>query len=438
LGQNNGKKILIAMTGRRDSTVAAYLLKKQGFDCIGISFLFSDEKTLQKQVDHIHQKKSTNIDEDISEEEKLQNSQISKEKLYGRCHISNIEKVSEICKKLDITFYGVNAEDRFIAEVTDYLVGNKLAGKSFSSCVSCNNIKLLLLTEKAKELGCDYIATGHYAKVVANQKSGHYFIHAANDLEHDQSYLLSRLPQETLKNLILPLSETRLDEVEKIMKMIDLDLLPSSGSNKNCFIEDNRLPSLVEGCSSDNLLRKGHIFLQHQDMVSNEHFGIHNFEVGRQNLKINNDVKSESKLTISELVPTNGVVIVSPESDLFYDRLKLQQVIIDPSMDISKPFSGFAKIGTKGDSYPCLVNLKNFNSASIFFPQVRNGVIPAGITVAIYNKVGISAKIILSGNLSKCGIIHKGQFVNYIKNIKNLAVEEELDTIYEPLPENFH
>ena len=265
------------MTGRRDSTVAAYLLKKQGYSCIGITFLFSDEKRLQQQIDHIHKKVNKNEEDDSTAEETSANKHIPKEKLYSRCHVKNIDKVSDVCKKLDILFYGVKASDQFSAEVTDQLVGNKLAGKTLQSCVHCNNVKFSLLIEKAEELGCDYIATGHYAKVVENQKTGYFYIHTANDLEHDQSYLLSKVSQKSLKKLILPLSETRLEEVEKVMKMIDFELPYKSTEDKNCYVGDTRLPSLVEVCSSPKLLRTGHLFLEHENIVGSEHKGVTSF-----------------------------------------------------------------------------------------------------------------------------------------------------------------
>ncbi|MBT7610775.1 MAG: hypothetical protein HN576_13525 [Bacteriovoracaceae bacterium] len=437
----NGKKVLIAMTGRRDSTVAAYLLKKQGYECLGITFLMSPEDLLTKQIDHLHKNVDSKSENDTSLEEIKKNMLISKEKLYSRCHVSEINKVSEICNKLDITFYGVKAEDRFSAEVIDRLVGNKLGGKTFSTCVYCNNVKLTLLHEKAIELGCDHIATGHYAKVVANLKSGRSFIHAANDFKHDQSYLLSRVPQQILKKLILPLSETRLEEVEKVMNMIDFELLPSSQPNNLCYIGDARLPSLIEVCSSSHLLRTGHIFLQRDNIMNSEHRGIHNYDVGKTGFKLGNDIKLETKLVISELVSAAGSVVVSPVNDLYFDRIKLQNTSLDPNMDISKPFCGFIKLSMNSELLPCDVYFKNFNSAIIQFNQKINGTIATGTTVVVYNKNGISGRIVMSGEVGIYGVIHKNKLVNYVRPVEDPEeeAEEESDEVTTTLlPKDFH
>jgi tRNA-uridine 2-sulfurtransferase len=432
------KKVLIAMTGRRDSTVAAYLLKKQGYQCIGISFLFSDEIKLQQQVDLIHNKVSGNEDVDTTSEVSSEKKLISKEKLYSRCHIPDISQVANICEKLDILFYGVKSADRFSAAVTDKLVANKLSGKSFQSCVDCNNVKFSLLVEKAKELGCDYISTGHYAKVVENQKTGHFYIHAANDLEHDQSYLLSRLPQESLKKLILPLSETRLKEVEKIMQMIGLKLPFISSEDIDCFQGDLRLPSLVEVCSAASLLRKGNFFLEHENLISSEHRGIHHFEVGQTNLNLGSDSKASSKLIVNKIVPTNGTVIVSPIKDIYFDRLLINKVILDPMRDISKPFQGFVKIGIKSDMQACHVYFKNFNTIMVVFKKIFVGIITTGTTIAIYNKIGISGKIITSGEVQVCGVVDKGELTNYIGRVDEVDEDDEKESSYIALPEFFH
>lgn len=426
------------MTGRRDSTVAAFLLKKQGFECIGISLLFSDESFLQKQVNLIETKQKEVNEEDLAHGQNSQLKSIPKEKLYSRCHIQDVEEVAKIAQALDIPFYAVKSQAQFKAGVTDPLIGSKLAGKSFQSCLSCNNIKLQILLEKADELGCDYIATGHYAKIVENQQSGYINVHAANDLEHDQSLLLSKLPQSALKRLILPLSETRLEEVVKVEKMLGLSLLASSDSKKICFNNDPRLPLLVEVAASDNLLRKGHLYLQSENMVNGEHSGIHNYHVGQQKLKMAGEKSGDSGLTVSELNPSNGTVLVTPLKDLFFDRLFLENVMIDPKFDRSKPLSGFAKLGTKGELFPCQIQFKSFSKVIIKFTKVYQGVVAAGLSVSIYNKEGISGKIILSGDTKKCGVVVDYKFTNYISSSPEDMDDEEEENNEPSLPENFH
>ncbi|MDC0255989.1 hypothetical protein OAK75_13915, partial [Bacteriovoracales bacterium] len=157
------QKIVIGMTGGVDSTVAAYLLKKQGFDPIGISFNFYQEdagKSLQGDS-------------------------------LASCQIVDLGRVQNICETIEIPFYGVNAADIYKEKILDRVLTARLSGIAFTPCVYCNVLKFDLLLEKAKKLGVEMIATGHYAKVVKNIKTGKFMLISANDKENDQSYYLS-------------------------------------------------------------------------------------------------------------------------------------------------------------------------------------------------------------------------------------------------------
>ncbi len=438
LGKSSKKKVLIAMTGRRDSTVAAYLLKKQGFECIGIAFLFSDEKVLQKQVDLTSKKRPGLDDNEGQTEETMRGEIIPQEKLYGRCHISDIDAIAKICEKLGISFFGVKGKDNFNSSVRDPLIASALGGTSFNSCVNCNNIKLSLLAQKADELGCSYIATGHYAKISKNQKTGHFSIYTANDLENDQSYLLSRLPQETLKKLILPLAEMRFKEVLKVKEMIGLELLESSRSNRPCFTGDLRFPYLVEACAASSLLKPGQVFLQEENMIARDHQGIHYFQIGQKKIKLPDDKVTKSKLIISDLVPNTGSVVLSPEKDFSYSHLSLSSVILDINLNLSKPLVGLAKLAVDGDLWPCKIYFKNFMSIVIQFLDIQKGIVPTGTNLVIYNKKGTSGKIFLSGFVMKSGIIQNGKLLNYIRPIKRQEEGDDQNDTGPDLPEFTH
>ena len=172
-GPQNNKTVLIAMTGGVESTVAAYLLKKQGYKLIGIGLqLFAEGDEAGPFAD---------------------------------VAVLDLNKIKSICNYLDIPFYAVNAVDLFADRVLDPLVGRVLSGQTFEPLVFLNSVLLEVLNEKAKKFQTNLIATAHYAKVLKNQKTGSFELMVANDLEFDQSYYLANIKQNHLENLILPL-----------------------------------------------------------------------------------------------------------------------------------------------------------------------------------------------------------------------------------------
>ncbi len=155
------------MTGGVESTVAAYLLKKQGYRCIGIGLqLFADGEEAGPFAD---------------------------------VAVLDLNKIKGICNYLDIPFYAVNAADIFTDKVLDPLVGRVLSGQTFEPLVFLNSVLLEVLLEKAKKFQTTLVATAHYAKVLKNQKTGAFELMVANDLEFDQSYSLARLEQKHLE-----------------------------------------------------------------------------------------------------------------------------------------------------------------------------------------------------------------------------------------------
>ena len=137
------QKILVAMTGRIDSTIAAYLLKKQGHDVIGIGIVFGRSPSEQ-------------------EENK------SKAEFVGVYQLNDVDSVKKICQQIDIPFYAVDATKKYQARITDQLVGARVGGLLFSPKVHCNKLIFETLIEKMEKLGADAIASGHYSKVIKN------------------------------------------------------------------------------------------------------------------------------------------------------------------------------------------------------------------------------------------------------------------------------
>ncbi|MCO4792621.1 MAG: hypothetical protein KC493_02825 [Bacteriovoracaceae bacterium] len=410
---NKNKKVVIGMTGRRDSTVAAYLLKKQGYECIGVSMLLNDPD-LPRRAAAFAEKKALDSDEFNLNDSYAETKNTPKEPLTSRCHLKNLDDVKSICDHLEIPFYGVKAQEIFKANVMDPLIASRLSGTSFQSCINCNQVKMGLLVEKAKILGADNIATGHYSKILMNQSTGFLNIAKGNDLENDQSYLLSRINQEILKMLILPLAEMRVDEVQKLLEMIDIPTVPSTEGTKVCYSGDSRLAQFVEVSAAVTLIKPGHLSIASEETVLADHKGLHNFHLGQGKIKLASEKNIDADLHVINIVPPTGTVYLAPVTELAFTHCQLYRFRHDPELDISRPLELFAKIGSSKTMLPALVFFKNNRSAVIRFKDAHVGMLSKGLVVALYNKNNIGASLICSGFIGEAGVIDNKKIKNYI------------------------
>jgi len=194
----NKKKVVVAMSGGVDSSVAAALLKKQGYFVIGIFMKFWKEGQSGK----------------------------------NRCCSAESEKLARlVAKRIGIPFYVINAEKEFKKKVVDYFLNEYKKGDTPNPCVVCNKeIKFGFLIKKALSLGANFVATGHYAKI----KNGKLF--KGKDKEKDQSYFLWQLNQKQLKHILFPVGNYKKPEVRKLAKKFKLPTAETPESQEVCFI----------------------------------------------------------------------------------------------------------------------------------------------------------------------------------------------------------
>ena len=372
--KSTNKTVLIAMTGGIESTVAAYLLKKQGYKCIGIGLqLFADGEEAGPFAD---------------------------------VAVLDLNKIKNICNYLDIPFYAVNASDIFTDKVLDPLVGRILSGQTFEPLVFLNNVLLDVLLEKSKKFQTTLVATAHYAKVLKNQKTGAFELMVANDLEFDQSYSLARLEQRHLENLILPLSEIRKKEVEKISELIKVDFIPRIKSKYAHIMHDPRMSKLVEARSSKDLRRTGNFYDYVTDGSIAEHQGVHHFYVGQANLVL--DKKNEHQIDplkqIISIVSYKGNIFIDYPNKLKYQHALVVQFNSATNFDMSLPISCYVKMSPKGEKIPCKLYLKNNNNALVEFDEPRAGLLVSGQFLVFYNRQNDKGKVIGSALVEIGGV----------------------------------
>lgn len=202
-------KILVAMSGGVDSSVVAAMLKEQGHDVIGVFMHFWAEP---------------GIEADYGEKNKC-------------CSLESFNDARRVAQKMNFPIYTMNLDEKFKKEVVDEFLASYSRGETPNPCVTCNkSIKFDPLIRKADELGADFIATGHYAKIVGN--NGRYELHNAEDKTKDQTYFLYTLNQTKLSRVIFPLSDMTKPRVRALAKKYGLEVAEKRESQEICFVPE--------------------------------------------------------------------------------------------------------------------------------------------------------------------------------------------------------
>lgn len=238
------KKIVIAMSGGVDSSVCAALLKRRGFDCIGIYLNFWSDPSIDKACGALPQNKC--------------------------CTKESLDDAREVAGKLGIPFYVFNVEQKFKCEVVDYFLEMYAEGRTPNPCVRCNReIKFGELLKYADKLGADYLATGHYARVKRG-KNG-YELFSAKDKQKDQSYFLYHLTQEKLARIIFPIGDFLKSEIYTLAKKFGLDRVYKKKESQNvCFFAERTPEQFLKRHLAEKFFKPGPIVT-----IKGEKIGVH-------------------------------------------------------------------------------------------------------------------------------------------------------------------
>lgn len=285
-------KVVVAMSGGVDSSVAAALLQMQGYDVVGISIQTFD----------------------ASKEEK--------ERFDSCCSISDMDDARRVCEKLGIPHFVLNAVDAFDREVIDTFVRDYLHGRTPNPCVLCNNyIKFDYLMDRARELGADKVATGHYAKVRYDEVSQRYTVARAVDVQKDQSYYLFGLTQEQLSRTLMPLGDLRKIQVRKLAEEFGLMRVSKKpDSHEICFVGHEGYAAFIEKRVHESLLGKM-MFVLPDGSKHATSLGIHNFTIG-QRKGIPDEIQTAAAragfrdLAVTKIDPELQEVFLGPEENL--------------------------------------------------------------------------------------------------------------------------
>ncbi len=279
------KKVLLGMSGGVDSSTSALLLQKQGYEVIGTTL-----------------------------------------ELYrgsSCCNQDTIMDAKKICNQLGIPHFTYNFKDEFKKYVIDDFINCYKECKTPNPCIECNKyIKFDLMYKKAQELGCDYIATGHYAKIGYSNKYDEYVLEKSNAEKKDQTYFLYSIKKELLPKILFPLAEFNdKSEIRKIAEENELAVAKKPDSEEVCFIPNNNYGSFLEK-NMDTKIKSGNVVLTDGTKIG-KHRGLIYYTVGqRKGLGIS----YEKPIYVIKLDKEKNELVVGTEEELYQKQLKANEL----------------------------------------------------------------------------------------------------------------
>jgi len=357
------KRVLVGMSGGVDSSVAALLLKQQGYEVIGAHM---------KLWDYVE------VGGDIHKD--------------GRCcTIDSITDCRFVCDKIGAPFYVLNLSRHFKEQVIDNFVSEYKAGRTSNPCVRCNSeVKWDEFLMKAKSLGCDYIATGHYA-IVGQNSENRWQLQKGIDSTRDQSYVLWGLKQEALARTLMPLGGMLKSEVRAIARQFDLRTAAKPESREICFVSDNNYRRFL----TDFEARRGNAFetgdIVHVDgKTLGRHNGTAFYTIGqRKGLGITHP----TPLYVQEIDTVANQVIVGDNDTLYKSETvvdSMNWMAIHPK---SEPFEAEVKIRYLAEPARAIITPMSDSQAAISFTDSQRAITP-GQSVAFYR-----GDVLLGGGL---------------------------------------
>jgi tRNA-specific 2-thiouridylase len=340
------KRVVVAMSGGVDSSVAALMLARQGYEVIGVSLrLFSDERPNAAPLNR------------------------------GCCSAEDIEDARRVCQLIGARHYVVNAEREFREFVINYFLREYQSGRTPHPCIACNDrIKFDFLLERALALEASLVATGHYARI-QQEADGTFHLLRAIDKNKDQSYVLFGLSQEQLGRLSFPVGNLTKLEIRQLALEADLPVAGKPDSQEICFIPMGDYRAFLK---KEQTLVPGKI-VNLAGQVLGDHPGIGFFTIGqRRGLGITSD----HPLYVIDLEPKTHRVIVGTEEALYATGLRASKVNWIDGLPVDNPIDVLVKTRYKSIDIPATL-IPNGSSVEIRFQTPQRAVTP-GQAVVFY------------------------------------------------------
>ncbi len=347
------QRVVVAMSGGVDSSVAAAILADQGYDLIGITI-----KTYKYE----------DVGGNVGSESTC-------------CSLDGINDARAVAAQLGFPHYVLDFSEKFGIEVIDNFIDEYLHGRTPNPCVICNRkIKWEELIAKADALGADYIATGHYARIGFNEHNGRYYVARGRDASKDQSYALWGLSQDSLRKTLFPLAGLAKAEARALGEKYGLPNMQKPESFEICFIADNnyerflkeRVPDLAAAVEGGEIVYDGQVVGRHR--------GFPFYTIGQRK---GIGLARPEPLYVTEIDHRNNRIVVGKEEKLYHRGLLATNVNMQKYADCKSPLRVEAKIRYKDSGGMATIEETADGVVSVVFDEKRRAITP-GQSVVFY------------------------------------------------------
>ena len=345
------KKVLLGMSGGVDSSVSALLLQEQDYEVIGVTMQLLDKE-----------------------------------------NIESINDAKKVCQKLGIEHHVVDLKKVFKERVIENFISTYMCAKTPNPCVECNKyLKFGELFNFAKQFECDYIATGHYARIEYSNKYNQYVLAKSKSKLKDQTYFLYDIDKKILPNIIFPLSDfDDKNEIRKIAEERGLEIAQKKDSQEICFIENNNYIEFLQKQNPGKTIERGNIVLKNGKILGT-HNGLIHYTIGQRK---GIGISYQEPLYVIKLDSEKNEVVVGTEKELYSKELTAKNLNFLVDINLQEGIEIQAKVRYRANPAKATLKVEG-DFAKVVFEQEQRAITPGQSIVFYMDDIVLGGGIIL-------------------------------------------